>query len=388
MGCKFSAAPKQSGQEENVRRRRLSISDLEPVLPDEACLFTALCQEDIMELLACDARCNMLIRRFSMTSQTDYNTESFAKKCSALSVHDGGNFDSIEIDSIGIECRKGLKPESPNQDSWCVLRLNDQFNLYAVFDGHGRDGHHVSDFVKEFVPKLILRDERFPNGELKQLLIDVFVQTQAIVETADSWRKLQAKNSGTTVTVVLHDNENHKLWVAHCGDSSAVLGHRAADQSYKATAITRDHKPNLPDERKRIENAGGVVLFDGFVNYRVFMKNQRRPGLNLSRCLDDLTGHQKCGLSCIPEVAEHNIQRDDMLLICSDGVWEFMTPDEAVEFVMCNHSFKTAQEAADIVAKEAWDRWIREDGQVVDDITVLVVFLSNFADADCDTYSF
>eukprot|EP00971_Amphidinium_carterae_P139159 2757890-Amphidinium_carterae.1 len=36
---------------------------------------------------------------------------------------------------IGFTCRKGLKPESPNQDSWCVLKVDSRYSIYAVFDG-------------------------------------------------------------------------------------------------------------------------------------------------------------------------------------------------------------------------------------------------------------
>merc|ERR1712083_982429 len=127
------------------------------------------------------------------------------------------------------------------------------------------------------------------------------------------------------------------------------------------------------DERARIEKAGGRVVFDGYANHRVYAKNGRYPGLNMSRCLGDLLGHQDAGCSCEPEVSEHVIQDlDHCLLLCSDGVWEFITPDEAVKFV---HQYppEKAMQAAETLAKEAWDRWIREEGgAVVDDITVVL----------------
>ncbi|CAM9306762.1 unnamed protein product, partial [Choristocarpus tenellus] len=44
------------------------------------------------------------------------------------------------------------------------------------------------------------------------------------------------------------------LHVANVGDCRAVICQRG-----KAVAITRDHKPDLPDEMARIEAAGGYV---------------------------------------------------------------------------------------------------------------------------------
>eukprot|EP00913_Durusdinium_trenchii_P016223 g15245.t1 len=63
---------------------------------------------------------------------------------------------------------------------------------------------------------------------------------------------------------------------------------------------------------------------------------------------------------------------DKLLLLCSDGVWEFITPLEAAK--LCSKfSPAEAMDAATDLAKEAWDRWIREEGgQVVDDITVVL----------------
>lgn len=46
----------------------------------------------------------------------------------------------------GCTCRKGLKPESPHQDSWPGLKVDGNFSIY---DGHGQQGHDISHFVKK-----------------------------------------------------------------------------------------------------------------------------------------------------------------------------------------------------------------------------------------------
>merc|ERR550532_3809618 len=52
-------------------------------------------------------------------------------------------------DNVGYACCKGLKPESPNKDSWLFIQYNPRCSLYGVFDGHGKHGHLVSNYVKE-----------------------------------------------------------------------------------------------------------------------------------------------------------------------------------------------------------------------------------------------
>lgn len=186
--------------------------------------------------------------------------------------------------------------------------------------------------------------------------------------------------AGTTCSIVIHDHTANKLTIAHVADSTVVLGSYtdASKTQLKGVAMTRDHKPDLKDEKARITKAGGRVVFDGYANHRVYAKNGRYPGLNMSRCLGDLLGHQEAGCSSEPEVSEHQVtDQDYCLLACSDGVWEFITPDEAVGIVS-QHAPDKAMRAAEVLAKEAWDRWIKEEGgSVVDDITVILVHLQH-----------
>lgn len=335
-------------------------------------MITSINTQNVLELLNAGD-----VRKFSIGSQTDEGKTSFANK----TMQQLG--DKVEQIGLGYTCRKGLKPESPNQDSWMVLKVESNFSFYAVFDGHGQKGHDVSNFVKETLPKLIIKDSRFNNGngegeQIKSTCIDSFKKVQGLIQAMSCSKKMDANLSGTTATLAIHCHESNKIVMAHVADSTAVLGKYTADDKKELTAIplTRDHKPDLPDERSRIEKAGGRVVFDGYANHRIYAKNARYPGLNMSRCLGDLMGHKDCGISCIPEVMEHQVSPEDhVLLVCSDGVWEFIEPQEAVKFVG-EYPPAKAMVAAEKLAKEAWDRWIREEGgAVVDDITVVLIYL-------------
>jgi serine/threonine protein phosphatase PrpC len=361
-----------------TQRRRLSVGHVDKTDAEETAsdsgdatnrgLMKALTEQTVLEMLKEDGG-----RKFSIGSMTDQAKNSFANKATQS---DGDEIDPKEI-GLGYTCRKGLKPESPNQDSWMVLDQDGVFSIYGVFDGHGQKGHDVSNYVKDMLPKIIIKDARFRTETMKDMLIDSFKKVQAMIITADRMKKLDAKMSGTTCTICIHDHEENKITVAHVADSTCVIGELKKDsKALTGTPLTRDHKPNLKDERARIEKAGGRVVFDGYANHRVYAKNGRYPGLNMSRCLGDLLGHSDAGCSAEPEVCERKLsQEDSMLLLCSDGVWEFITPQEAVDIVGKNPP-AMAMKSAETLAKEAWDRWIREEGgAVVDDITVVLVHL-------------
>jgi serine/threonine protein phosphatase PrpC len=292
---------------------------------------------------------------------------------------------SIPSLGLGYTCRKGLKPESPNQDSWMILKVEEAFSMYGVFDGHGQKGHDISNYTKENLPKLIIKDTRFKEDGIPQIgaiMKDAFRKVQDMIASLDRDSVLDANLSGTTCTMAFHYHtaEYNRVTIAHVADSSCVLGIACQEADgkagNKAERLTRDHKPDLKDEKARIEKAGGRVQFDGYANHRIYAKNNKYPGLNMSRCLGDLAGHRECGLSCEPEINEFDIKPEHQtLLLCSDGVWEFISPTVAVLQVAQYHPTK-AMVAAEALAKEAWDRWIMEEGgAVVDDITVVMVNL-------------
>jgi serine/threonine protein phosphatase PrpC len=378
MGCASSSST-DNPKMEQAARRRLSVGHVDASGGEDATegtqeenrgLITALDSKSVLEMVD-----NVTDRKFSLGSETDTGKTSFANK----SMREAGDKVDTKNLGMGFTCRKGLKPESPNQDSWMIMKVDGNFAIYGVFDGHGKQGHDVSNFVKENLPKLIIKDQRFKTPDMPQMLKDSFKKMQSLVATADRMKKLSAQLSGTTCTVCVHDFEANKLTIAHVADSTCCLSSIKADGKFTGIPLTRDHKPDLPDERARIEKNGGRVIFDGYSNHRVYAKNGRYPGLNMSRCLGDLLGHSDAGCTCEPEVSERKVAPEDhILLLCSDGVWEFMSPQEAAEIVAPYKKPEQAMSGADTLAKEAWDRWIQEEGgAVVDDITAVLIYLQH-----------
>jgi serine/threonine protein phosphatase PrpC len=99
------------------------------------------------------------------------------------------------------------------------------------------------------------------------------------------------------------------------------------------------------------------------------------PGLAMSRSFGDRVAAQ-AGVISVPEIYETRVTMDDkFLIIASDGIWEFIPNDEAVEMVVPFWRRGDPEGACDKLIQEAVKNWEQED-EVIDDITVIVVFFS------------
>ncbi len=114
--------------------------------------------------------------------------------------------------------------------------------------------------------------------------------------------------SGTTFVVgVLRGNQ---LWVANIGDSRIILG-KQTSKGIEEQEVSIDHKPDRPDEQKRIESCGGRVFaveYDDGVDGppRVWLGHMDIPGLAMSRSLGDSVAHT-AGVISEPEITQTEV---------------------------------------------------------------------------------
>ena len=281
---------------------------------------------------------------------------------------------------FGHACLMGRKPGAHNQDSFAVHNMNDRFSVYSVFDGHGSRGHDVSQFALEHMRTILAHalSQGLSHPDPRTVLMSAFKQTQVLIDQATRQGRLGAERSGCTASVILHDHRGGALHVAHVGDSRCVLARRTAE-GVRAEELTTDHKPGDQMEKERIEALGGQMRLDGAGNPRVYAPGQRFPGLNMTRALGDLLGYYYAGLSSDPDV--HTVALTgsaeapgaaEFVLLCSDGVWEFLSSQAAVELAGGNGV--TPTDAAATLTRRAWRAWHQRDpGGYVDDITAIVV---------------
>lgn len=290
-----------------------------------------------------------------------------------------GSTGGFIINSYGGYSKKGYAPYNPrkkNQDALIMAEdPKTRSLLLCVMDGHGEDGDKVSQNIKSKFSNYLFNHRDF-SGDIKAALNDVVTrcETELLREAS-----IETDFSGTTFTcAVIRDN---KCVLANVGDSRTSLAYRNESGGVTAVNLTIDHKPDLPAEKARIEAKGGRVFaveYDDGVDgpARVWLGHMDVPGLAMSRSLGDAVAHS-AGVSSECEFFEYefNVGREDLILVmASDGLWEFMSDQEVMDI-----AFTTTEPrfAVDRLISESNERWMKEE-QVIDDTTVCVAFLGSF----------
>lgn len=240
--------------------------------------------------------------------------------------------------------------------------------MFLVLDGHGEAGDKVSEFVMKQIVVTLEKHDDLINDPIKALK-DTFTKTNtALMVTSIPYMK-----SGTTC-VGAYIRES-KMYVANVGDSRAVMAVNSDNGALKALDLSKDHKPDDPDERKRIEEWGGYVMDppEQGLSARVYLDPEfTMIGLAMARSIGDYAV-KEVGVIPEPDVIVHNINdTDKFMILASDGVWEFISSQEAIDIVNDQLEFG-CHAACEELIQVAATRWAEEEGDYRDDITAVVI---------------
>ena len=285
--------------------------------------------------------------------------------------------------------------EKTNQDTPLIdisVGKIEGFNIFGVLDGHGSQGHFVSQFcrdyfmnkMKEYTENLMYITQQISAEDIYiNLKSDNFSYIIELFLNADN--ELSAQNffnstlSGTTCNLIFQFNTH--LVCFNVGDSRSILIEDAGDNTNKIIhPLSVDHKPDLPEELNRICSSGGVVdkIQDLYGNKlgpnRVFKAGCVYPGLAMSRSLGDLQA-KECGVIAKPQITEYEINANSKyFVICSDGIWEFLWNEQVRDI---GNKFYYNNDIAGFcteLVSFAVSVWGEKD-KIRDDITVVAVFL-------------
>lgn len=236
------------------------------------------------------------------------------------------------------------------------FRSHDDEQLLGLFDAQplASSGSKISKYLYDhfknrFADELErLRPQETPSDALRRTYLSLnkelaTVATQALEKNGFS-PPVQPRNgvpelgdddvtSGSVATVLFL--KEMELYVSNVGDAQALLirsegGHKI---------LTRKHDPADPSERARIREAGGFVSRQGKLN----------DVLEVSRAF----GYVQMSPSVIASPHILNItlgDTDEMVLVASRELWEYLTPDFAVDVARSerNDLMRAAQKLRDL----------------------------------------
>jgi len=263
--------------------------------------------------------------------------------------------------------------EKINQDRGCVVypfRSSVDEALFLVLDGHGEQGDRIAEFVMR---QIVITLEKHPKlkSNPEDALVETFMKTNTALMAGFSPN--QYMTSGCTCVVMYIQGEY--LYVANAGDSRAVLAYEDETGEIKSRDLSRDHKPDDPEEAKRITSWGGHVLYppEPGLSARVYLDPEfTMIGLAMARSIGDYAV-KDVGVIAEPEVKRFKINDNDrFVVLASDGVWEFISSQEAVDILGGFLSYG-CHDACEELIQVAAQRWQEEEGDYRDDITAIVV---------------
>jgi serine/threonine protein phosphatase PrpC len=275
------------------------------------------------------------------------------------------------------------------EDSTCTI-VGQDYCFLGVFDGHG-DSRQVSSYVAKEVAKLVdqhMRENSITRPPWQELwtstclevdkmlgktarpggstaVMALITQTEiVVVNVGDSRCILVQKGQGGDViatnendppalvdepNIVATDDATPVPDTAETDPEHAVQIEPSTPNSYTVVAMSEDHKPNLQDERKRIENAKlkvvAEVLREPDGTETTFHKVELSASnmLAVSRAFGDFEYKNSKDLApeeqaviAVPEVRVHrrDAEKDMYIILACDGVWDVMSNDDVAKFVV------------------------------------------------------
>ena len=230
------------------------------------------------------------------------------------------------------------KAREMNQDSFYVSDINDGIKLFILADGMGgyKGGEIASKMATEAVKEYVHLN--FPKTEgLKERILELVRQAAIYANKVVFDKSKEAEElegMGTTLEICLI--YNNKAYIGHIGDSRIYRIRKGVMRK-----LTKDHSY----VQKLVED-GTITREEANVHPK---KNMLIKALGCTPFVE-------------PDIRARNIEKNDILIMCSDGLTNMVTEEKIFNIIQDN-----PQNAADILIEEA-----RNAGGY-DNITVVII---------------
>lgn len=225
-------------------------------------------------------------------------------------------------EGFAAHCRKGKgrrRVEMEDRHVAAVALGGDRAQaLFGVFDGHG--GKAAAEFAAENMPRIVA-EELKRGGGAEEAVRRAYLRTDEEFSSSSGDDAEGPSGGACCLTALLREEDDGriKLVVSGAGDCRAVLS-----RGGRAEALTDDHRASRPDERDRIEALRGGLVLNCRGTWRV------QGTLAVTRGIGD--AHLKPWVVAEPETATVDVDdRCELLILASDGLWDKVGNQEAVD---------------------------------------------------------
>ena len=279
-----------------------------------------------------------------------------------------------------------------NQDNLFKTKFDDlNISFYGVCDGHGDNGHLISEFIKINLPLvmymeikslfyLINNKENHTKDKIVAYFTEICKQSFDIINKKLILnKKIDTSLSGSTCISLLFYED--LIISANLGDSRAIMG-KLNNNKWTYESLSRDHKPSEIDEALRIKYKNGIIHpymnENGFYKgpNRIWIEGQGIPGLAMTRSFGDEIG-STVGVLSEPEIKIFNYEKEDkFIIIGSDGLWEYISCQEAINIVGEFYKDNNLNSDAAVLKlfQTSRNKWMENQG-CIDDISIIILFL-------------
>ncbi|KAH9652677.1 protein-serine/threonine phosphatase [Citrus sinensis] len=242
----------------------------------------------------------------------------------------------------------------------------------GIFDGHGPYGHMVAKKVRDSLPVILCSQWKASNDQTS------FENANGSTHSEETASLSMDEEGFETL-----DTEGDKLPEIYLPLKKSMLkSFKLMDKELKlhpaidcfcsgTTAVT------LVKQAARIQQCKGRVfaLQDEPEVARVWLPNNDSPGLAMARAFGDFC-LKDFGLISVPDIYYRRLtEKDEFVILATDGVWDVISNKEAVEIVASAPSQTTAARALVDWAVRSWK--LKYPTSKNDDCAVVCLFLEH-----------
>jgi hypothetical protein len=335
-----------------------------------------------------------------------------------ITEHNINILSKIEIDSImGMDSYE--KTKNVNQDSLFIMTNNSSINIetnnisnYNLFleenqnlninnteiftfigicDGHGDQGKTISNYLANRIPVKMkhyldtisykISKDNF-SQEIEPNIKSIF---QAISTRLNSMQSIDTSYSGSCFCSLLITPSS--IISINVGNSKAIIGipnNNSGENTYIPYNLNYEHTSLIQNEKERIINNGGYVLYEKdeynreYGPLKVWKKDSLLPGLLPTRTFGDKES-SSIGIISEPEIQFFEMKDNfKFIVVGSNGFWSFISSEECIQIISKYYLEDDIHGAVNTVMNIAKSRWIEQKEEIIEDISIIISFFKEF----------